>query len=116
MLAQYLQFVSADRDENGNITIDVSNYDYVLAQPIGGAIQTIQSTINSGAVQGVSDGSAISATNFTPAAAIRVSTGNTFVTSIAAGEIGKLNVVGRYVRFNCANNMSDLFVMLTKIS
>ena len=116
MLAQYLEFSNEDRDVNGNITLDVSNYDYCLAQPIGGAINTIQSTIDSGAITGVSDGSAISATNFATAAALRVSTGNTYVTNISAGEIGKLNVVGRYVRFNCQNAMTKLFVMLTKIS
>lgn len=116
MLAQYLEFLPSDRDANNDITIDVSNYDYCLIQPIGGPVSAIESSIDSGAIQGVSDGSAISATNFVPVAALNVSTGNTYITSISSGEIGKLNVVGRYVRMNMDNAATKLFVMLAKIS
>jgi hypothetical protein len=116
MLAQYLEFLPSDRDVNNDITIDVSNYDYCLIQPIGGLVDPIESSIDSGAIQGVSDGSAISATNFVAVAALNVSTGNTYITSISSGEIGKLNVVGRYVRMGMGNATTKLLVMLAKIS
>lgn len=115
MLAQYLELLPSDRDENNNICIEVSNYDYCLVQPIGGEID-LTSTIDSGAIQSVSDGSAISAQNFVPSAALLINDGTTMTTTISTGEIGRLAVVGRFVRIKMGNAVEKTFVMLSKIS
>lgn len=115
MLAQYLEILQSDRDANNNVTIDVSNYDYCLVQPIGNSV-TLSSTINGGAIQGVSDGSAISAGNFANAAGTLITNGTTITNTVPDGEIVRLGVVGRYVRINMGNSVSKIFVMLAKIS
>jgi len=115
MLAQYLEFLQSDRDSDGYITIDVSNYDYCLVQPIGGSA-SLFSSIDSGAVQGVSDGSAISASNFFNASGILITDGTTITNTVPANEIVRFGVVGRFVRISIENQVEKTFVMLSKIS
>jgi hypothetical protein len=117
MLAQYLELLPSDFNENNQAVIDVSNYDYCLVQPIG-ATATFETTLDSGAIQGVSDGSAISATNFTTALGLAndQSTSTSLSSSVSNLKIIKFNVVGRYIRINFDATPTKALVMLTKIS
>jgi hypothetical protein len=115
MLAQYLDLADQFNVQEGFVIIDVSNYDYCLIQPIGSNVN-IYSTIDSGAIQGVSDGSAVSATNFVPVAALSVIDGTTYSAGITDGEIGKLSVIGRYVKISKSATIDKLLIMLAKIS
>jgi hypothetical protein len=117
MLAQYLDLAEEANANSNTVVIDVSNYDYCLVQPIGAAA-SFQSTIDSGAIQGVSDGSAVSAANFVDAYGLRTNgaTSTSLNTAVADGGIIKFNVVGRYIKITCDDDVSKLLVMLTKIS
>jgi hypothetical protein len=115
MLAQYLDLTQQFIDQDGFVTIDVSNYDYCLIQSIGADV-TLESTIDSGAIQGVSDGSAVSATNFTQVVGIKLNNGTTFTNTVENGNIVRLEVIGRYVKISGISIPSKLLVMLAKIS
>jgi len=113
MLADYIQpaFVS------NSIVLDVSNYDYVVAQFVAptGTIN-ITTTNDSGDVQGETDGDASTATNFITTYATKLST-NTAVTAVDAAGLYKINVAGRYIRFSGASAAATkVIVMLAKIS
>jgi hypothetical protein len=113
MLAQYIQpvFVS------NAFVIDVSNYDYVVAQFVAptGTI-SITSTNDSGDVQGTTDGNYTTAANFTAVYATKLST-NTAVTAVDAAGLYKINVAGRYLKFGGTSAAaSKIIIMLAKIS
>lgn len=115
MLAQYLDLTEeATLSGDNSVVIDVSNYDYCLVQPIG-VNAALSSTIDGGALQGVTDGNSVSATNFISAAAINITNGNSYTATITDGDIGKLEVVGRYVKIDCVGAPTKLLVMLAKI-
>jgi len=116
MLAQYLDLTEEFNNNPAyEVVIDVSNYDYCLIQPIGQDVN-LSSTIDSGAVQSVTDGNATTAINFTSVAALRLAAGVTYDTNVADGTISRLAVVGRYVKIAIGSPITKLLVMLTKIS
>ena len=117
MLAQYLDLTEEfNSNPVGNeVIIDVSNYDYCLIQPIGISVNLF-STIDSGAVQSVTDGNATTAINFTAVSALRLSNGTSYETEARDGDIARLAVVGRYVKITKSAPIDKLLVMLTKIS
>jgi hypothetical protein len=115
MLAQYLDLADQFNAQEGSVIIDVSNYDYCLIQPIGTDV-TLQSSIDSGDIQGVSDGSAVSATNFASVSALKMSDGVSYTTAAVNNEICRLSVVGRYVKLSKGAPIEKLLVMLAKIS
>lgn len=115
MLAQYLDLTDQFNSQGGFVIIDVSNYDYCLIQPIGTDVTTY-STIDSGAIQGVSDGSATSAINFVSVASLKLVDGISYSTSVIDGEINRLSVVGRYIKISKNAPIEKLLVMLSKIS
>jgi hypothetical protein len=114
MLAQYLDLAPKFNSQAGTVVIDVSNYDYILVQPIGSTI-SFQSTIDSGAVQGVTDGNAKLATNFTAVQGTLV-LGGTTGTSVTSTNTIRFNVVGRYLKMTGTAPITKLLVMLAKIS
>lgn len=113
MLANYIQpvFVS------NAFVIDVSNWDYVVAQFIAptGTIN-ITATNDSGDVQGTTDGDASTAENFTTVYATKLST-NTAVTAVDAAGMYRINVAGRYLKFGGTSAAATkIIIMLAKIS
>lgn len=125
MLAQYLdltdQFNALGSVGSGEIRIETSNYDYCIVQIVGNSNQftSIQSTIDSGAIQGETDGDISTATNWSDIAGINLSdlsvvTGSS---SFINGLI-KFDVVGRYIRMatQSQGTVSKFLVMLSKIS
>lgn len=100
---------------DGYIVIDVSNYDYCLIQLNSGNVY-LSSTIDSGAVEGVTDGNAITADNFFEVSATILSDNS--ISSVIGNQIARLNVVGRYVKLYSPDIslIDKLLVMLAKIS
>lgn len=119
MLAQYLDLAEQAIENGGTVVIDISNYDYCLVQPIGTTCM-FYVTLDGGAVQGVSDGSAVSADNFTGVYGKQSTSNNNvsnFGNTIGDGEIMKFDVIGRYLKIACtAGNPQKLLIMLAKIS
>ena len=126
MLAQYLDLTeefanSYDDDTNTySVKIDVSNYDYAVVQFVDFLSEVnFKSTIDSGAVQGVTDGNALTSTNYTTVYATYL-LDNTKVTVSPSNGIYRFDVVGRYIKLTNASGINlttgKLLVMLTKIS
>jgi hypothetical protein len=115
MLAQYLDVAVEYNQQEGSCTLDVSNYDYCLVQPIGQGVSTF-STIDSGAVQGFTDGNALTATNFIPVSGTLIANGTNGGTSIIDGQIMRYDLVGRYIQLSGSFPIDKLLVMLAKIS
>lgn len=122
MLAQYLdlteQFLS---QENNIVTFEVSNYDYVLAQFVGLSLGIdFYSTIDGGAVEGVTDGSVLTADNFQYINGTNLSDNTQSQFIIGESGIYRFDVVGRYIRFQVRTDVGPsvdkLLVMLAKIS
>jgi hypothetical protein len=110
--------LTAAFNTNPTQKIDVSGWDYVLAQ-----IQTPSATIyfngtnDAGGVVGVTDGNASLSLNYQPVEG--QNTGNNqYVTSTGGNGIFKFNVVSRFLEFTAAPNttVSRLIISLTKIS
>lgn len=115
MLAQYLD-VTNEFNANNGAKVEMSNYDYAVVQFVN-ASGTISFTASndSGAVQGVSDGSIKSSANFQTVSATKLSDG-TLVTTAVTG-LYRFGVVGRYIQFAGASAAADkVLVMLAKIS
>lgn len=122
MLAQYLDLTEQYNNSNeGYVIIDVSNYDYVLIQSIGasGGIDLL-ATIDSGAITGISDGSADSAINFAfnSVTATYLTGGNTNSQFLSDDGIYRLGVFARYLVISggIGSSFEKLLIMLTKIS
>lgn len=122
MLAQYLdlteQFLS---QENNIVTFEVSNYDYVFAQFVGLSLGIdFYSTIDGGAVEGVTDGSVLTADNFQYINGTNLSDNTQSQFIIGESGIYRFDVVGRYIRFQVRTDVGPsvdkLLVMLAKIS
>jgi len=121
MLAQYLDLTEDFNNSSVGIVFEVSNYDYCLIQVINnqGDGVTFQATIDSGAVQSITDGSALTAINFTTVAATNVLDGSLMTTTGGADSIYRLNVIGRFIKLFCSGgdtNVGKLLIMLAKIS
>lgn len=115
MLSNYQDFTIPFNAGNG-ITIDTSEWDYVIAQFVNpsGTI-SITTTNDGGAVFGVSQGGPATATNFTAVQATLLTAGTT-VTAVAAAGLYKVVVVGQYLRFGGAGATADkVLVRLAKI-
>ena len=116
MVAQYID-ATLDLTTDNSVVIELSNWDYAVIQAVSptGTIN-LTATNDSGAVQGVSDGSWKTATNFQTIQATKLSDGTT-VTAIAASGLYRVGVVGRYLKIGGVSaSASSLIIMLAKIS
>lgn len=100
------------------VKLDTGGFDYAVVQLVNpsGAI-LFKHTNDSGAVQGVSDGSAFSSTNAVALQGVNLATGGT-ITSLAADGIVRLQSYGRFLWLDgtAANSTVDkLLVRLYKI-
>jgi hypothetical protein len=119
MLAQYLDLTD-EFNANGLVKFETSSYDYAVVQIVGQG-QTIyfNTTIDSGAIQGVTDGSILTSGNYYNAYATQLSDGTLVSNSSVGGDgLYRINVVGRYIRLGGGPEASatKILVMLTKIS
>lgn len=115
MLAQYLD-LTQEITLNAECVFETSNYDYAIVQLINpGGFVNFYATIDSGAIQGVSDGSAKSSINYSSIVGTDLTTGALVSSSISTNLI-KFDVVGRYIKIQGSISPNKLLVMLTKIS
>lgn len=116
MVAQYLDLTAQLNAENEAI-VEVGNWDYAVIQAVSptGTLN-ITATLDSGAVQGTTDGNWVDSTNYVTVQATKLADG-TAVTAIAAAGLFRVAVVGRYLKIGGASAAATkLLVMLTKIS
>jgi hypothetical protein len=117
MLAQYLD-LTEQFNENHYCEFETSNYDYALVQFISPTSDIyFYATIDSGAIQSVSDGSIVSSQNYYSILGTDLSTGSDIIQS-AANTIIRFPVVGRYIKLDGTGGVTanKILVMLAKIS
>jgi hypothetical protein len=112
MLAEYLDLTDQNQNE-GFAIIETSNYDYCVIQIIDNGDSSFYSTIDSGAVQSVTDGNALLSASYVAVAATKLDDG-TLVTTTSSDGLYRFNVVGRYIKI--VSTAQKLLVMLAKIS
>ena len=100
MLAQYLDLTLQAQSE-GFVEFETSNYD---------------GTLNSGAVQGVTDGSIYTSDNYVPITAVDLYSGNYTSSCDGTNGIFRFDVVSRYININPISDATKVLVMLAKIS
>lgn len=101
---------------DAKVQIDVSEWDYVVAHFVSptGTV-TFKGSNDGGAIAGVSEGDANSATNWVAINGLNLAT-NSSATSIAATSLFKFNVVGKFIQFeSVANTVTKLLIQLSKI-
>lgn len=104
---------------NPTVKIDVSNWDYVIVQAVTpGVTITVSATLDAGAVEGVTDGSALSSLNYVAVQGTNLNSG-TSVTTITASGLTRFGVVGKFMQFSATGSpvvVGKLLVYLFKIS
>jgi len=117
MLAQYLDLTDEFNANGGEVKFEASNYDYAVVQIIGQSdLISFQTTINSGAIQGVTDGNILTSENYSQAYATSLYDGSIMTDASNGGGLYRFNVIGRYIRLRSGGTVAKLLVMLTKIS
>lgn len=114
------EFVSGS--ESGTpyiVKLDVGGYDYAVVQVIGIPVTVnFKHTNDSGAIEGVSDGSAVSSTNYVTLQGYDLSDGS-LVTSIANDGIIRFESFGRFLSIEADGepmSVGKLLVRLYKIN
>ncbi len=98
MAVQQVIDVTTDINADGRAIVDTGGFDYAVVQLVSPTTTaTFASTDDSGDIQGVSDGSAASATNFIDVQGTNLNTGSG-VTTLAASGLVRFQGVGRYLR------------------
>ena len=120
MLAQYLD-LTEQFNANNYCSFETSNYDYALIQIINPTEEIyFHSTIDSGAIQDVSDGNIVSSENYVTILGLNlVSQGKIDHVSLGQNTIVRFNVVGRYINLNGIDTLATadkVLIMLAKIS
>jgi len=112
MLSQLLDLTTEFNANNG-IKVDVSNWQYCTVQVTGTPSGTINltGTCDSGAVQSVSDGNAVSSDNYVAIQATKLADG-TSVTAIAAAGNYKITVGTKYIQVGGASAATTGKVLL----
>jgi len=110
--------ITSDLNDNDLATLDVGGWDYAEVQLVSptGTFSFLTSG-DSGAITGVSDGSAASATNFTAATGKKLSDASA-VTTLAASGIVKFSDLSQYLRISGAGaaQVTKALVRLYKIN
>lgn len=115
MLSSYLDVTDLFNLNSGWVG-DIGEWDYVTLQLVNpsGAV-SFNTSNDSGAIQGVSDGSAASATNFTSVQGTNLASGSAVTSLNASGEV-KFTVAGRYLQLTGTTVTADkVLLKLSKI-
>ena len=115
MVSQYLDLTNELAAGSG-VIIDIGEWDYAVVQLVSpSGTVTFRTSNDSGAVQSVSDGSAVSATNFVDVQGTNLTSGSA-VTTLATSGIIKFPVIGRYLQLTGTTlSATKLLVKLSKI-
>jgi len=93
--------VTEEYNENGYYILDASGWDYVLINiSFDSGVIGFSSSNDSGAITGVTDGSAISATNFYAASLIDVSTNGATQVATPGITMYRAFLVGRFIKID----------------
>ncbi len=110
--------ITSKLNSNDIFTQDIGGWDYAVLQLITptGTFSFLSSN-DSGAITGVSDGSHVSATNFTAVAGTKLSDG-TLITSSGASGMVKFSGIGQYLQITGAGGaqVPKAFLRLYKIN
>lgn len=120
MLAQYLDLTD-QFNANNYCEFETSNYDYALVQFVNPTEEIyFNSTIDSGAIQSVSDGNITSSQNYVGIVGTDLTNlGSIDHVSNGQNTILRFNVVGRYIKLDgvaTSATASKVLIMLAKIS
>jgi hypothetical protein len=99
------------------VNIDLSGWDYAVAHIISptGTV-TFNTTNDAGAIEGTTDGNAVSAVNWVAVQGTNLNSG-TAVTTLAASGIVRFAVIGKFLQFSASSvTVTKLLVNLFKIS
>ena len=100
MAVQLIRDLTNDFNAAHSVNVDIGGWDYAILQLVSPSTTVNFLTSNdSGDVQSVSDGSAVSATNFVSVSGTKLSDG-TLVTSLAASGLVRFGYIGRYLQFS----------------
>ena len=117
MAVQQILDVTTDVNNNDLCTIDIGGWDFAVVQLVSptGTFSFLTSN-DSGAIMGVSDGNALSATNFTAVTGTKLSDASA-VTTLAASGMVKFSGIGQYLRISgaAAAQVTKALVRLCKI-
>lgn len=109
--------VTEEFNRDGFYIADSSNWDYLIWQfvnPSGGI--EIKSTNDSGAIQGVTDGFALTSTNYVTTQATKLVNG-TSVTAVTGSGLFRVAQVGQFVKFGESECTADkVFIRYHKFS
>lgn len=118
MAIQQVIDITTDLNNNDIANLDVGGFDYAEVQLVSptGTFSFLTSN-DAGAVTGVSDGSAASATNFNALSGIKLSDASA-VTTLAGSDTVKFPNMGQFLRITGAGaaQVTKAFVRLYKIN
>ena len=115
MAVQQVIDITADLNDNTICQLDIGGWDFAVVQ-LATVVGTWSffTTIDSGDITGVSDGSATSATNFIAVQGTNLATGSG-VTSLATAGLVKFSGIGRFLKISGGTSVSKGLVRLYKI-
>lgn len=97
------------------VKLDTGGYDYAVVQIVNpsGEISFVH-TNDSGDIQGVSDGSAVSSTNYELLQGVNLATGAS-ITALSAGGIVRFQGYGRYLGFDGQGDSATVNKILVRL-
>ena len=97
------------------VKLDVGGFDYAVLQAVNASQDgiVISSTNDSGDIQGVSDGSAVSSTNYVPVVGVDLYTGNNTATVYA--NLVRVQAIGRYLMLDGSGDSVTLDKLLVRL-
>lgn len=111
MALSLTQDVTQEFNQDGFYIADASNWDLLVWQFVNpsGTIE-IFATNDSGAIQGVTDGFALTSTNYTKVQATYLGDG-TSTTSVSAAGLYRTTHVGQFVRVGAGDGVADKVIV-----
>lgn len=116
MSVQIVLDVTADFNADSSVKLDTGGFDYTVVQLVNpSGTVSFTHTNDSGDIESVSDGSAVSSTNYVALQGTNLATG-TAVTSLAASGLVRFQYYGRYLQLAGSSVTADkILVRLYKI-
>jgi hypothetical protein len=100
MSVQIVLDVTADFNADSKVQLDTGGFDYAIVQLVSpSGTVSFKHTNDAGDVEGVSDGSAVSATNFVAVQGTNLASGSA-VTSLATSGLVRFGYIGRFLQLS----------------
>lgn len=116
MSVQIVLDVTDDFNADSDVKLDTGGFDYAIVQLVSpSGTVSFKHSNDAGAIQGVSDGSAVSATNFVTLQGTNLASGSG-VTSLAASGLVRFSYCGQFLQLSGESVTADkVLVRLYKI-